>query len=976
MQIFYFVHITGRDTATSGIPRVVRGLGRALLEISAASVVPVRWNAERSEIVYAEQIFLDTLATDNGPVFAPNKLPGLPIDAAESVGNWLLIPEVPHLKSHDPRYPSVSVGGPIAYARKRRLCSALIFHDILPLTNPELSDATDAKAAAAERRDFENYARALLDADLVLPVSSFTQASLCGWLKSSGYATKSWPHFAVIEVPAEFTGWARQIPDVAKSTGPQRGFGFICVGTTCTRKNQLSVIEAFNRLIAAKPDLPITLDVVGHAEPTLHARFDALTRQSSGRVHSHGYLPSGELAWLISASRASIFVSKAEGYGSPLVESLWLGTPCLCSNIPPMVDIARAGGCLIVDPYDVDAIAAEINRLATDETCYRRLLTELATRELKTWADYGADIFSALERRTPKAQRQLGYSQPRPAASASVARAIGMQPPDPYQHPFLLRRAGNQIVSVRRREEGDLAVFESGTASVPRRRLLVMKLDHIGDFVMALPALQKLRRAFPADHITYLCGPWNSDFARAAGIADEVRNYRFFAEDASQWDGQPVEDIATFRRVAEGTFDIAIDLRVDEDTRFLLQHIDARMKCGIGTRARHPFLDVVLAPQFEQRMQETAGDFGEPRLIRPDRFQSRMPLQTPLFHETDFSVTNAHVTFGPDLELPAGRFRATWYLQLVTPLPRFCRVNIDVDVARGSGNQIVNGCHVNWRQPLRFPLVPAVEFDNERAGVPHEFRVHVRGRPFATRLRFFGVLVEEVGHVPVNRLKPSELHVGEQLSLLVQLVDDRARPLNVVEPFAGGTDVAGLDMLPAGAKRIVVAPMSNSRLRDWGLHNYARLAELLLKRQDCAIILVGSPRQRDLLARIAVQREAEGRIINLAGRTDWLQTVAVVRQADLVICNNSGIAHVAAACGTATLAIYSASHEPQEWGPRGNRVRAMMALVPCSRCGYEKLEMCQYDHRCMRLITPEAVAAEAASMLMGSEATTSNAIIA
>jgi hypothetical protein len=250
-------------------------------------------------------------------------------------------------------------------------------------------------------------------------------------------------------------------------------------------------------------------------------------------------------------------------------------------------------------------------------------------------------------------------------------------------------------------------------------------------------------------------------------------------------------------------------------------------------------------------------------------------------------------------------------------------------------------------------------------GAPHEFRVHLRGRPFATRLRFFGVLVEELGHIPVNRFKLSELHVGEQLSLLVQLVEDRARPLKAVEPFAGGTDVAGLDMLPAATKRIVVAPMSNSRLRDWGLDNYARLAELLLKRQDCAIILVGSPTQRDLLARIAVQHEAEGMIINLAGRTDWLQTVAVIRQADLVICNNSGIAHIAAACGTATLAIYSASHEPQEWGPRGNRARVMMALVPCSRCSYEKLEMCQYDHRCMRLITPEAVAAEAASMLMG-----------
>jgi ADP-heptose:LPS heptosyltransferase len=37
-----------------------------------------------------------------------------------------------------------------------------------------------------------------------------------------------------------------------------------------------------------------------------------------------------------------------------------------------------------------------------------------------------------------------------------------------------------------------------------------------------------------------------------------------------------------------------------------------------------------------------------------------------------------------------------------------------------------------------------------------------------------------------------------------------------------------------------------------------------------------------------------------------------------VISNNSGVAHLAAACGAPTLTIYSGSHQPQEWGPRGN----------------------------------------------------------
>ena len=85
--------------------------------------------------------------------------------------------------------------------------------------------------------------------------------------------------------------------------------------------------------------------------------------------------------------------------------------------------------------------------------------------------------------------------------------------------------------------------------------------------------------------------------------------------------------------------------------------------------------------------------------------------------------------------------------------------------------------------------------------------------------------------------------------------------------------------------------------------------------------------------------------------------------ADLVIANNSGVAHLAAACGTPTLAIYSGSHQPQEWGPRGDNVRAVMALVPCSPCGYDKLEECPNDHLCMKQIAPETIADQAIAML-------------
>jgi ADP-heptose:LPS heptosyltransferase len=98
------------------------------------------------------------------------------------------------------------------------------------------------------------------------------------------------------------------------------------------------------------------------------------------------------------------------------------------------------------------------------------------------------------------------------------------------------------------------------------------------------------------------------------------------------------------------------------------------------------------------------------------------------------------------------------------------------------------------------------------------------------------------------------------------------------------------------------------------------------------------------------------RVVNIAGSTDWSETAAIVRAANPVIANNSGVAHLAAASGTPILAIYSGSHQPQEWGPRGKDVRVVMAMVPCSPCGYDRIERCPNDHQCMKQIAPETIA--------------------
>jgi len=539
--------------------------------------------------------------------------------------------------------------------------------------------------------------------------------------------------------------------------------------------------------------------------------------------------------------------------------------------------------------------------------------------------------------------------------STSDASAPSVQP----------RSTGSQRIQLRPElASAELASFEAAdNLASAAKRILVLKLDHLGDFLIGIPALEQLREIFPNSHITLICGPWNLTTAQRLGVANAIGTFDYFPENTQDWDGKIAEDaIDRFREVSKGHFDIAVDLRVDEDTRPLLSLVDATLRCGIGSRLKHPYLSIVLPREFEWR--ETAPPVSE-LLMRPDRFHSRMVVQTPFYHETDFSITNTHLIYGPYYQLPLGELRLKLAYQVVAPAFWYPRVRMTIDVLRHDPTEQVAVLEVP-RLPKSQVCYFDIVFRNDYPDARYEIRALVRGRPWWTRLRFFGMQLE-VLKAPDARFRAAELHTGESLSLLVRLIAERTRALYRAElsdrigsGFAGLLRPSGIS---AATKQIVVAPLGNSSLRNWPVERYARLVDLLLAEIDCCVALVGSRDQAGLLNSLQEERCDNPRVVNLVGQTDWSDLATVVGDADLVIANNSGIAHLAAACGTPTLAIYSGSHQPQEWGPRGRLVRTLMAAVPCSPCGHDRLEACPHDHLCMTLIEPENVLRHALEML-------------
>ncbi len=135
------------------------------------------------------------------------------------------------------------------------------------------------------------------------------------------------------------------------------------VGTLEPRKNLVRLVEAFARV--QEPGVQLVLaGGKGWLYDTLFARVEALGLQD--RVHFPGYVPAEELPWWYNAATVVAYPSVYEGFGLPVIEAQACGVPVLTSNCSSLPE-AAGDGAVLVDPYDVEAIAAALRRLLTDE---------------------------------------------------------------------------------------------------------------------------------------------------------------------------------------------------------------------------------------------------------------------------------------------------------------------------------------------------------------------------------------------------------------------------------------------------------------------------------------------------------------------------------------------------------------------------------------------------------------------------------
>ena len=138
--------------------------------------------------------------------------------------------------------------------------------------------------------------------------------------------------------------------------------------------------------------------------------------------------------------------------------------------------------------------------------------------------------------------------------------------------------------------------------------------------------------------------------------------------------------------------------------------------------------------------------------------------------------------------------------------------------------------------------------------------------------------------------------------------------------------------------------------KRWPIPYFAELAQRL-QQQGYAVWIIGSPKDQETGDKIVALGNLSTR--NLCGSTDLADAIALLSCASLVVSNDSGLMHIAAALDRPMLALYGSS-SPDFTPPLSPQAQILRIDIPCSPCFKRE---CPLGHfKCMKNLTPQMVA--------------------
>ncbi|RMH66650.1 MAG: glycosyltransferase family 9 protein [Calditrichaeota bacterium] len=155
------------------------------------------------------------------------------------------------------------------------------------------------------------------------------------------------------------------------------------------------------------------------------------------------------------------------------------------------------------------------------------------------------------------------------------------------------------------------------------------------------------------------------------------------------------------------------------------------------------------------------------------------------------------------------------------------------------------------------------------------------------------------------------------------------------------------------APLLALAPGAGFYTKMWPLDYWKKLIPDLLEHHPHHLALIGGKNETERFNELVL----DDRVINLAGQLPLLQSAALIQRSAALICNDSGVMHMAAAVQTPMVAIFGSTTRHLGFFP----FRARVEIVEnnhqwCRPCSHVGRASCPLDHfNCMRALTPDHV---------------------
>lgn len=165
---------------------------------------------------------------------------------------------------------------------------------------------------------------------------------------------------------------------------------------------------------------------------------------------------------------------------------------------------------------------------------------------------------------------------------------------------------------------------------------------------------------------------------------------------------------------------------------------------------------------------------------------------------------------------------------------------------------------------------------------------------------------------------------------------------------------------PEGQQWITLIPGARWENKLWPAENFSAFVRILSKRPELKFAVLGASSDKALGQTIS--SAAPDRVLDLTGQTSFHEMIEWLRISRLIIANDTGPMHVAAALRKPTIALFGPT-DPRSAGPFGQLDNVMQATQPsCIPCMKGR---CSYPERiaCLKAITPEQVVAKASALL-------------